>query len=109
LHNAIEERERVVAGPRGARIVSSKCIRREGGQRFAISARSEKLERAHPDVARGHARQDCAGKGLFPEDRLAGHHRGERARRRNAQRSHRFTHDVLAQDRSERRTTIALA
>jgi hypothetical protein len=49
-----------------------------------------------------------AGQRRLAPNRLAGRHSGERSGRRNPERRHRLADDVFAQDRPERRASVAL-
>src|ERR1700752_72282 len=80
---------------------------REAAQFFLISAPCKKLECADADVARGDARQYRSAQSSLAVDRLSRNHRGERARRRNAERVHRFANQVFPQHRPERSAAVA--
>ena len=79
----------------------------EAPDRIQIPARREELEGADTDVARRDAGQYRAGQRRLAPNRLAGRHSGERSGRRNPERRHRLADDVFAQDRPERRASIA--
>src|ERR1700680_3257434 len=79
----------------------------EAPDRIQIPARREELEGADTDVARRDAGQYRAGQTRLAPNRLAGRHSGERSGRRNPERRHRLADDVFAQDRPERRASVA--
>ena len=81
----------------------------EQAKPLEVTASGEELERADPDVACRHARENSAGQESLARHRFSGHHGGERTRRRDAQRRHRFAYDIFPQHRSERSATIAAA
>ena len=81
----------------------------EQADRLDILARGEELEGADPDMARGDTRQHRAGEGGVAKDEVAGRYGGKRPRRRDAERLHRFAHDVFAQHRPDRRAAVAVA
>src|SRR6516164_4412419 len=56
------------------------------------------------DATRG---QDRAGQRRLAPNWLAGRHSGERSGRRNPERRHRLADDIFAQDRPERRSSVA--
>src|SRR5580704_14155527 len=72
-----------------------------------IPTRREELEGADTDVARRDAGQYRSGHRRLAPNRLAGRHSGERSGCRNPERRHRLADDVFAQDRPERRASIA--
>ena len=80
----------------------------EAPDRIQIPARREELEGADTDVARRDAGQYRAGQRRLAPNRLAGRHSGECSGRRNPERRHRLADDVFAQDRPERRASVAL-
>ena len=57
----------------------------------------------------GHAGQHRAGQHRLAHDVLAGHHGGERARGRDAEREHGLADDIFAQHRSQRGAAVAAA
>ena len=79
----------------------------EAPDRIQIPTRREELEGADTDVARRDAGQYRARQGRLAPNRLAGRHRGERSGRRNPEHRHRLADDVFAQDRPERRASVA--
>ena len=110
VDDALEQRECVVAASGRVRVVARERVRREAGERLVVVARGEELERAHADVARGHAREHRARqRALVAHDRLARRHGGERARGGDAERRHRLAHDVLAEHRPERGAPVSTA
>src|SRR6202040_916574 len=62
---------------------------------------------ADTDVARRDAGQYRAGQTRLAPNRLAGRHSGKPSGRWNPQRRHRLADDVFAQDRPERRASVA--
>ena len=79
----------------------------EAPDRIQIPVRREELEGADTDVARRDAGQYRAGQSGLAPNRLAGRHSGERSGRRNPERRHRLADDIFAQDRPERRASVA--
>ena len=74
-----------------------------------IAARIEELERPHPDMAGGHARQNRPRFHPLAIDALARGGGGQGAGRGDAKRAHRLAHQVFAQDRAKPRLAIAAA
>ena len=72
-----------------------------------LAARREELESSHPDMAGGNAGEDCTWKQFIAINGFAGRHSGKRPCCGNAERMHRFTHDIFAQHRPQRRLAIA--
>jgi hypothetical protein len=95
----IEERAIGLFGPRGFRVMPGDDV--VGQQLYAldVALRREELERADPDMAGGHPRENRTGERLLTQHGLAGQDGGQRAGRRDAERRHRFADDVFAQDR----------
>ena len=79
----------------------------EAPDRIQIPLRREELEGADADVARRDPGQYRAGQRRFAPNWLAGCHSGERSGRRNPERRHRLADDIFAQDRPERRSSVA--
>ena len=80
----------------------------EAADRIHIPARREELEGTDTDVARRDAGQYRAGQGRLAPNCLAGRHNSERSGRRDPERRHCLADDVFAQDRPERRASVAL-
>ena len=103
----IEEGAVAVRSVRRFGVVPRDDVIGEAPDRIHISARREELEGADADVARRDAGQYRAGQRRLAPNRLAGRHSGERSGRRDPKRRHRLADDVLAQDRPERRASVA--
>jgi hypothetical protein len=113
VHHAVDEAHRHPVGdepglplghgaqePHGALdawIVAFEDVVGEGGQSLHVLTGVEVLERAHADVAGGHAGEDRAGVGALAPDRLAGGDRRQRAGGGNAHRVHGLGDHELAQ------------
>jgi hypothetical protein len=78
-------------------------------QPLGVAPRSEILERADADVARGHTRQDSAGQHRLASYRLSGRDCGQRPGGGHAQRGHGLADDVLTQHRAECSAAVAIA
>src|SRR5262245_37293091 len=72
-----------------------------------LTAGREKLEGAHPDMARSNARQNRARQRGLAKDELAREDRGKCTGRRNAKCVHRFADQVFTQHRSKCRQAVA--
>ena len=91
------------------RVMSGDHMIGEQAKPLQVAASGEELERADPNVARRHSREKSAGQESLARHCFSGYHGGERTRRRNAQRDHRFAYDIFPQHRSERGAAIAAA
>jgi len=90
-------------------IVAGDDVVGQRAHRFVHAARGEELERSHPHVARGHARQQRAGKRLLAPHHLTAADRRQRPGGRDAERVHRLANQVLAQHRADRGFPVAAA
>src|SRR5262249_9319916 len=90
------------------RVVPRDDVISKAPDRIQIPLRREELEGADADVARRDAGQDRAGQRHLAPNRLAGCHSSERSGRRNPERRHRLADNIFAQDRPERRSSVAL-
>ena len=88
------------------RVMAGDYVIGEQTKPLEVTATGEVLERADPDVAGRHARENRAGQGSFARNCFSGYHRCQRTRRRDAQRSHRFAYDIFPQHRSQRSAPI---
>src|SRR4029077_2966711 len=79
----------------------------EAPDRIQIPARREELEGADPDVARRNPGQYRARQRRLAPNRVPRRNIGERSGGWNPQRRHRLADDVFAQDRPERRASVA--
>ena len=109
VDDALEQRQRVIPFPCGLRVVAIERVLREGGERLAILAGGEVLERADTDVARGDAREHRAGQDLLAADGLARGDGSERARGGNAERMHGLADEVFAEDGPEGGAAVTAA
>ena len=107
--DALEQGERGVLVARAIGIVTGQRVLGQGLDASVVTTRREELERPYPQVARCDAHDDRAGQRLVPRDDFARRHGRERARRRDAQRDHRFAHEVFAEHGAERRATVTAA
>ena len=108
-HHPVQQR---AVGPlrrRGLGVVAGDHVVSQEPHTLRVAPRGEVLERAHPDVARGHAGQDRARQRRLAQHRLAGRHRRERAGGRHAERRHGLGYEVLAQHGPERGPAVAAA
>jgi hypothetical protein len=103
----VEEGAVPVRGVNRLRVMPRDDVISEAPDRIQIPAPREELEGADPDVARRNAGQYRAGQRRLAPNRLAGRHSGKRSGRWNPQRRHRLADDVFAQDRPERRASVA--
>ncbi len=118
LHPARDEArlafgDRLKEGEIRALVLPRRCIvaiDRVVGKTFEsvdVAARREILEGSDPQVARGDAGQDRAGKAPFAIDGLSGRDGRKRPRRRDAERMHRLADQIFSQDRPERGASVA--
>ena len=66
-HDAIEQRQRVVAGARRVGVMPFEARTRQGSSGFPVAARGKELERADTKVTRGHTGEHRPGKRPAPE------------------------------------------
>ena len=90
-------------------VVTGDHVIRQHSEGVLVALPREVLKRTHPDVAPRHPRQDSTRLMGFTRDSLARRDCGERTCAGDTQCRHRLADDVLAQDRTESRTSIAVA
>ncbi len=98
-----------VRGLRGTRVVTGDRVVGEPAKEVDIARAPGVLEAAHPQMAARDAGQDSSGQRRLAVHGAPRRHHGQGARRGNAQRVHRLTHDVLAQHRTDRGQAVAAA
>ena len=104
----VEQRAITVVGRCRLWVVPRHHVIGEAPDGIHIPACRKELEGADPDVARGDPGQYRAGQRPLTPNSLTGRHRGERAGRRDSERSKGLADNVLAQDRPERCAAVTL-
>ncbi len=109
VEHGVQERERgYLGGGRCGRVTGDRVVE-QPRQHRRIVERCGVLEGAHAKVAGGDTHEHGAGLHGLANDPVARRDDGETTSGRNPQRMHRFTHQVLAQHRTEHREPVAAA